>query len=1063
MALAEDDEDESFGDFHSASFPNLTVHSFSTQISLRKSSSSSSSSPVAWGEFSTTPKWAKSKLPGCPAHTLSPRTNNSNEKELREPGWVNPGEARWVKPTGALPLSIFGEFEEEEEEKGGSAAEATVPYVANVLSNHKRTDSGRKGSDLNRNNLIANLFNQNQQIKTHNGPSLNSNVSELSTNGSNFNLNWLYLNPNGLGSDLVEGNDRFDDDDEYGEWEFKAAKAESRIGNGDSIVKFEGKVLENTDGARLTFAFGNGVRGPGDLLVESKGTSPSSGESDLGSDFNSSHMSKQDGFISGFFSKSKDNVNAKVELQQNFWELEDAFLETGSKYKLEEPKVTNTSLDGGEAQTFDGNGVVSRDDLFAVSDGISPSSRKLASGFNFNQSCKNGSISGSYFTSNQNAFVSSLGDENVGGINNFWESKDSCTESGLKHKSEEPKAADISPVGVEALTSNVNWASNSKHPLVASDGISHQSAEWEVEFNFNPASTQEDMISGSYSKSKQNGFNSSLIDENDESDDNFGEFKDAFSETGSKHERNEIGFKNHREPLPMSIFSDGNLDLDESSILQDISSVTPISNPRDAIKSPSSNMSINDIISSLYSQAEQSASFKHTSPASDYRMHSNTMVFESDLVNGDDDFDNGSWDFKAAGSETRAEDRTSDIDLRDSRTTLSTALELNDCVDLYSKLKEGLVNSDDDFDDGSWDFKAAGSETRAEDRTSDIDLGDSQKTLSTALELNDCIDFYSKLKDELCSIALYHLDNLKKAQSTAVLSGEEAKAKSLDEDVQKLYNELHKDNLISTKEVRSENLSAGEIHLNEFLEVLLETKFQVLESEFQISRRLPLAEKDARSAIELLKDVASTLAILKLGSVEEQEYYVSTWSSILSVCAQELKHGVSIWKQSLQKNVQSQILSEPEGKRYILAVGEIYRVIEVIRASTKLYKPWIFLNSGDATGLYSLLSECYSIWSGSGLEDALKSIGDDIGVEYDETVRALQESIKYIHDIDAVTLQNHIFSDQPICRLSALTASAVPGLKLVVWNGEHYFVTLANLWANLICPDPPKLPQIHGS
>lgn len=64
--------------------------------------------------------------------------------------------------------------------------------------------------------------------------------------------------------------------------------------------------------------------------------------------------------------------------------------------------------------------------------------------------------------------------------------------------------------------------------------------------------------------------------------------------------------------------------------------------------------------------------------------------------------------------------------------------------------------------------------------------------------------------------------------------------------------------------------------------------------------------------------MASTLAILKLGSVEEQEYYVSTWSSILSVCAQELKHGVSIWKQSLQKNVQSQILSEPEGTGWLL-------------------------------------------------------------------------------------------------------------------------------------------------
>lgn len=47
--------------------------------------------------------------------------------------------------------------------------------------------------------------------------------------------------------------------------------------------------------------------------------------------------------------------------------------------------------------------------------------------------------------------------------------------------------------------------------------------------------------------------------------------------------------------------------------------------------------------------------------------------------------------------------------------------------------------------------------------------------------------------------------------------------------------------------------------------------------------------------------------------MEEQSNYVSTWSKIVSVCAQELKHGASIWKQSLQKNVRSQILSEPKG------------------------------------------------------------------------------------------------------------------------------------------------------
>lgn len=48
--------------------------------------------------------------------------------------------------------------------------------------------------------------------------------------------------------------------------------------------------------------------------------------------------------------------------------------------------------------------------------------------------------------------------------------------------------------------------------------------------------TQDDIIFGSYSKSKQNDLKSSPVDENDEFDENFGEFKDASSETGSKHE-----------------------------------------------------------------------------------------------------------------------------------------------------------------------------------------------------------------------------------------------------------------------------------------------------------------------------------------------------------------------------------------------------------------------------------------------------------------------------------------------------------------------------------------------
>ena len=53
--------------------------------------------------------------------------------------------------------------------------------------------------------------------------------------------------------------------------------------------------------------------------------------------------------------------------------------------------------------------------------------------------------------------------------------------------------------------------------------------------------------------------------------------------------------------------------------------------------------------------------------------------------------------------------------------------------------------------------------------------------------------------------------------------------------------------------------------------------------------------------------------ILKLGSREDQSNYVSAWFKMVSVCAQELRHGALIWKQALDQNVCSQILSHPRG------------------------------------------------------------------------------------------------------------------------------------------------------
>lgn len=162
---------------------------------------------------------------------MRPPNNKPSTVDPRYVERVDSGNPQWVKPRGALPLSIFGELEEEaQEEEERSGAEDRGPDGATVFSNNGKSDYGSKVSDLNVNDLIANLYNQNQKIMSQNRSILNTNESDLNTNGSRSN--W---DSNGLGADLMEGKDSFDDDDDG--WEFKAAEPESRMANGDYKVK----------------------------------------------------------------------------------------------------------------------------------------------------------------------------------------------------------------------------------------------------------------------------------------------------------------------------------------------------------------------------------------------------------------------------------------------------------------------------------------------------------------------------------------------------------------------------------------------------------------------------------------------------------------------------------------------------------------------------------------------------------------------------------------------------------------------------------------------------------
>ncbi|KAJ4968469.1 hypothetical protein NE237_015170 [Protea cynaroides] len=626
--------------------------------------------------------------------------------------------------------------------------------------------------------------------------------------------------------------------------------------------------------------------------------------------------------------------------------------------------------------------------------------------------------------------------------------------------------------------------------FAASDWLPHTSEGFDNGFSFvTNIATQNGSISGPFSHAKQNttenGSNSKSGDANIDTDDDFWDFKDAFSETedvnfssGIKEEQTGTGFSgadvkvlafdsevhgngrgltDHQEPLSPSFFSDGKLDADDTLFGVDVSSHKPANYVRNSTFGPGldQNVSLTDLIFTLYSQAEGTPAVNSTKKSTGDEFSSAKVSVTSDLVNGEDDFNGNSWEFKDAFSETKVDEEFSSI-LVGVGSVNSTGKPTEAQVGLNSD----IVNGEDGFDGNSWEFRDAFSEIKPEGQSYVLNLSDTDQRFLSESKVKNVVDFYSRLMEESCIVALHHLDRLKKSQKVAAISGEDVKAMALHEEIQEAYKKLHKEDVIS-EDVYPEKLSTRNVCVDEFMN---DPKFQVLDSEYELSKRISLAENDLTSAIELFEHAILILKILSVGSVEEQSKYITTWFKMISACAQELKHGAFIWKQSLLKTIHKRILSEPQGQKYFLALAEIYRVVEVLRASAILYKPWILSNLVDPSVIFILLEECMAVWSGSGLEEAVQSIPDPVVVGYGGTIKALLESIKFIHDLDAVALQNQVFSlEEPVCQLSRLSHAVVPDMKVVVWDGGHYFLTLANLWANRISCDPPKTSRLRVS
>ncbi|XP_076928253.1 uncharacterized protein LOC143592157 [Bidens hawaiensis] len=464
-------------------------------------------------------------------------------------------------------------------------------------------------------------------------------------------------------------------------------------------------------------------------------------------------------------------------------------------------------------------------------------------------------------------------------------------------------------------------------------------------------------FSQSQTPAVENGFASdpfSQTELKENKDESFGKFETTFQESGSKTEEFEASKKSYKEPVPLSIFGiDEDPEVDNSLNLDN--ELFKSSTVGKHTRNLSSNLSINDILSDLYSQAQPISS--HVGDVADDNHN-----------NDDNNYDN-----------------------------------------------------DDDFIDGSWEFKDASFQSQV-----------GNQNLTFEKKVNNCMNLYSNLKDDICVVASRHLQSLK--------VGEEMKVAALNKEIQEALEKIHQ------KDDDSERV----ISLNKYVESFREPDFQILDSEYDISRRLLLAESDLPTAIDLINHFTTVLKILKLASKREAADYVSQWFKVLSVCSQELKHATWIWKQSLEKNIHYEILSEKQGRQFVIAIGEIYRVAMILEASVKFYKPWILLSGADLKGIYGLLEECHSLWSTLGLERSTPA-------DY------LLQSIKHIQNLDEIAIANQIISqDEPQCGLSLLSPTVVPEMKMVTWNEDKYFVTLANLWANLISTDPPKSSILVG-
>ncbi|MQM09443.1 hypothetical protein Taro_042311 [Colocasia esculenta] len=352
------------------------------------------------------------------------------------------------------------------------------------------------------------------------------------------------------------------------------------------------------------------------------------------------------------------------------------------------------------------------------------------------------------------------------------------------------------------------------------------------------------------------------------------------------------------------------------------------------------------------------------------------------------------------------------------------------------------------------DLKHAGSGTEiVEDKNI---LCENMDNLEFYPETKRIVDFYSRLKQKSYTLALHHIENIKRANEVE-LPGEEPKPGYLDGEIKAAFSKL---GILATESDHLEKSPNG-LTVYDLLEVLQNPCFQAFDMEYSLSAKIQLAAKDLTSAMWLFEHASYILRILRMASYEEQRTYIISWSKLVVACEKELQHGAVIWSKAHHANIQKELLSESQGQQYFLALGEIYRIIEILSVSARLYKAWILLNPADSSVFLTCIKKSLEAWKGSALKHTLEIISESLG-ELKVVTEELLESLTFISELCTETLQSHLPNHGThFCGLSLLPLELLPDIKHLVWQGDHYFSKLANLWANRISCDVPQLPHIH--